>query len=390
MKKILIFSLAYYPSHISGAEIAIKEITDRIDPGKYEFHLLTVYFDRKLPREEKIGNVHVYRVGFGSAYVSKVFFVPLAALKAKSLDRRHHFAAAWVMMTYMLFPLVLSKMIGLRLPYILTLQDGDPYEKVFERWFVRPLTPLLDWGMHKAKVIQAISAYLAEWPKKRVQREDAVIIPNGASMPSAQEYPKEELDELRKSINVKEGERIMLTVARLVHQKAQDQVIRALPLLPKHVRYVMAGEGEDREMLQKLAKELNVSDRVYFAGHVDRSMTAKFRKIADVFVYPSRSEGQGISLLSTMVSGLPFVATQVGGIAEFLFDAKRNPEKMTTGFAVDVDSPEQIARQVMYVLDHYAEAKKIAENAKIMARETYSWDAITRAMQEKVFDRAAE
>ena len=50
MKRILIFSLAYYPSNVSGAEAAIKEITDRIDPSDIEFHMVTLLFDVTAPR----------------------------------------------------------------------------------------------------------------------------------------------------------------------------------------------------------------------------------------------------------------------------------------------------------------------------------------------------
>ena len=60
MKRILIFSLAYYP-HVGGAEVAIKEITDRI--GDIEWHLLTLRFDAQESAEEKIGNAR----DFGSA-----------------------------------------------------------------------------------------------------------------------------------------------------------------------------------------------------------------------------------------------------------------------------------------------------------------------------------
>jgi len=61
MKKILIFSLAYYPNAVSGAEGAIKEITDRIND--IEFHMITLRFMREHPSEELFGNVHVHRVG---------------------------------------------------------------------------------------------------------------------------------------------------------------------------------------------------------------------------------------------------------------------------------------------------------------------------------------
>lgn len=385
MRKILIFSLAYYPSHVSGAEVAIKEITDRITD--IEFHLVTHLFEPKALRYEKIGNVHVYRVGFGSAYISKVFYVPLAALKARTLHARLKFDSMWAMMTYMLFPLVLAKFLGVRTPYFLTLQDGDPYEKVFERSFIKPFTPILDYGFRNATIIQAISTYLAGWPKKRGYTKTVVEIPNGASLESGKTYPEEELTVLRASLSVEPNQTILLTVARLVHQKAQDQVIRALTLLPKSVRYVLAGDGEDRQMLEALATELGVRERVTFVGHVERTMTAKLRKIAHVFVYPSRSEGQGISLLSTMASGLPFVATQVGGIADFLFDQKRNPSMAPTGWAVDVDSPEQIAKAVTEILNDPEKAKKVTENAHRLVVEKYSWETVARDMHDKVFCR---
>ena len=52
VKKILIFSLAYYPNFVGGAEVAIKEITDRLSPEEFEFHLVTLRFDSSLPKTE--------------------------------------------------------------------------------------------------------------------------------------------------------------------------------------------------------------------------------------------------------------------------------------------------------------------------------------------------
>ena len=63
MKKVLIFSLDYLPGAISGAEAAIEEITKRISPDDYEFHMVTLYYDSVVPRVGKIGNVLIHRVG---------------------------------------------------------------------------------------------------------------------------------------------------------------------------------------------------------------------------------------------------------------------------------------------------------------------------------------
>jgi hypothetical protein len=190
-KKILIFSLAYYPSHVSGAEAAIKEITDRVGGDDYEFHLITHLFDKTAPWIEQIGKVTVYRVGFGGAYLSKILFIPLAALKARTLHRSLHFSGMWAMMTYMLMPLTLARFLGVNVPYVLTLQDGDPYDKVFKRWFIKPALLLIDSGFKNARVIQVISEYLGTWPKKRGYKGEVVMIRNGANPKNFEQFYSE-------------------------------------------------------------------------------------------------------------------------------------------------------------------------------------------------------
>ncbi len=81
-KKILIFSMAYYPRFIGGAEVAIKEITDRLS-DEYVFHLVTLRYDSNLPRISQEGNVVVHRIGFSttSPSMSDLRRLPLRVLK---------------------------------------------------------------------------------------------------------------------------------------------------------------------------------------------------------------------------------------------------------------------------------------------------------------------
>ncbi len=399
MKKVLIFSLAYYPRFVSGAEVAIKEITDRISPEDIEFHLITLRFDSNLPKVERVGNVTVHRIGFARPnptfeelkkmplHINKPLFQFLAAWKAFTLHRTHRFDATWAMMAHAAgVPAAIFKIFHPRVPYILTLQEGDPIEHI-ERT-MHPVWPLFTRAFTKADVVQAISGYLAQWARDRHFEGPLEVVPNGASLTSSQDYPEAELAELRQSLNMKEDEVFLVSVGRLSHQKAQDIVIRALPLLPSNIRYIMVGEGPDKEMLESLARELGVADRITFTGKVDRTMTAKYRKISAAFVMPSRSEGQGISFLSTLASGTPLVTTQEGGIADFLFDAKRNPEQPTTGWAVDKDNPQQIADAVTYILSHPDEVKAVTDNARALAIEKYDWENIAKNMRTNVFGRA--
>lgn len=390
-KKILIFSLAYYPRFTSGAEAAIKEITNRIDD--IEFHMVTVRFDLADPHYEKIENVHVHRVGFGNLYLSKILFIPLAAFKGIALHRKHHFDALWAMMTYMLWPLVFMRFLGTRIPHVLTLQDGDPYEKVFQRWFVAPFIPFLDYGFRSAALIQVISTYLGTWPKKRGYQGPIELIYNGANPKSINpEYSQKDAEAIKKKLGKKPGDIYLMNAARLVHQKGHDDVIRALPLLPDNVHFILIGAGEDETMLRKLASDLNVASRVQFLGQIERDdvPTYRNRTVVDIFVGPSRSEGLGNSFLSAMASYLPVVTTQEGGLAEYVFDAKRNPEKGTTAWAVDKDNPEHIAEAVRDIMAHPEKVKEVTERARAMVVEKYNWESVAKQMRERVFQKVFE
>jgi phosphatidylinositol alpha-1,6-mannosyltransferase len=251
---------------------------------------------------------------------------------------------------------------------------------------MRPLWPFFTRAFTQASVVQAISTFLGEWARKRNFTGPLKIIRNGANPKDLHEETSEaEVERLKLKLEKRPGDVFLMNTARLVVQKGFDTVIRALLLLPSHVRFVIVGDGPEEMSLKELAAQLNLTDRVTFVGRVERSEVTAYRKTADIFVGPSRSEGLGNAFLSAMASRLPVVATQEGGIADFLFDAKRNPDKQTTGWAVDKDVPEQIAEAVKWILAHPEEVQRVTEEARTMVLRSYDWDRIAQVMQEEVF-----
>src|SRR6185369_7005871 len=122
MRRILIFSFAYYPRFVGGAEVAIKEITDRISPSDIEFDLVTLRLDSRLPEYEKIGNTHIYRVGGSTKHsfstdslpwylhIQKYLFLITGVLQANKLARAKKYDAIWsIMATYSSFAAVVFK-----------------------------------------------------------------------------------------------------------------------------------------------------------------------------------------------------------------------------------------------------------------------------------------
>lgn len=378
VKKILIFSLSYYP-HVGGAEVAIKEITDRIPD--IEFHMITMNFGKE-PLEERIGNVVVHRIGKGSSYLSKILFIPSAALSAYDLQQRLRFDAFWAMMSYMAWPIALMRLKGDRTPYLLTLQDGDPFEHVFRRWFILPFYPLLSYGFRHATMISAISTYLGGWARRMGFAGEVRIIPNGADLTRFTRSAPVPLETA--------GEIKLVTSSRLVHKNAVDDVIRALVMLPENVRFIVYGTGKEEKNLLQLASELRVNERLELRGHVGHTELAKAYEHAHIFVRPSRTEGFGASFPEAMAAGLPVIATQEGGIADFLFDEKRNPDKESTGWAVDVNAPDQIAMAVKDIMLNPDKVARVTANAKRMVVHKYDWNLIATQMKtafEAVFAR---
>ena len=371
MKRVLIFSLAYYP-HVGGAEIAVKEITDRIADA--EFHMLTLNFGGEA-REEKVGNVLVHRVGNGSSYLSKVLFIPRAALAARALHRTHRFDLLWAMMSYMLFPIVLAR---LPVPYVVTLQEGDPFEHVFSRLHIALVRPLLRKGFRDASAVTAISTFLATWAKRAGFPGTPEVIPNGVDVARfARAHPRD-LDP-RHDVR-------LVTTSRLVHKNAVDDVIRALARLSAHVRFIIYGIGPDEAELKALTKKLGVGSRVEFKGQLAHAGLPDALAECDIFIRPSRSEGMGNSFIEAMAAGLPVIGTQEGGIADFLADSVRNPDKPPTGWAVDRDSPEQIAAAVEHILANPDETKRTTAYARTFVSERYDWSLIAVEMRE-VFNK---
>lgn len=361
MRKILIFSLAYYP-HVGGAEVAIKEITDRI--SNIEFHMVTMRFSRAEKEEEKIGNVYVYRIGNGANIFNKFLFQLRASKKASQLHAHNHFDAVWAMMAHSAgVPAAMFKQKYPHVPMVLTLQEGDPPKQI-ERTMM-PLWPFFTRAFTSADRVTAISTFLADWAKQRGSK-NIVIIPNGADIKTFAGEP------------VAHDGFVLVTTSRLYRKNAIDDVIRALPMLPDSVRFLVLGSGPEEIPLKALAKKEGVGARVEFKGYVEHKDMPPYLHAADLFIRPSRSEGQGASFIEAMAAGLPVIATMVGGIPDFLKDGE-------TGYAVEVNNPKSIADAVLRAMNNADERRAIAHNAKELSKR-YDWDMLARRMDTEAFE----
>jgi glycosyltransferase involved in cell wall biosynthesis len=394
MNRVLIFSLNYYPHYIGGAEVAIKEITERLSAEEFEFHVITLRIDSLLPKEERIGNVLVHRIGFVAKsptiaqlrkfplHLNKYFFQFGAYAAAVRLHKKEPFDTAWAMMAHSCaIPVGLFKKKFPAVRYILTLQEGDPPAHI-ER-IMKPVRSLFMQGFTRADALQPISTFLQDWGVRMGFKGTSKVIPNAVDVAKfARVFSDAEIVEMKQKLKKKETDVFMVTTSRLVHKNGIDTVIRALPFLSEHISFLIYGIGPDEADLRALAKKMGVESRARFMGQISHAEMPRMLRACDIFTRPSRSEGMGNSFIEAMAAELPVIATQEGGIADFLFDEKRNPEDPTTGWAVSVNSPEQIAAAVTDILGDPEKVVRVTRTAKAMVIKKYDWNLIAKDMRE--------
>ena len=134
----------------------------------------------------------------------------------------------------------------------------------------------------------------------------------------------------------REGARL-LTVGALAEKKGHAYLLEALALMDGDRRLDVVGDGELRERLEARARELGLAERVRFRGELPKDEVAALMRAADLFVLPSIHETFGCVLIEAMASGLPAVATRVGGVPEVLTPAAgelvpaRDPQALADG-----------------------------------------------------------
>ncbi len=403
IKKVLIFSTAYFP-FVGGAEVAVKEITNRIDNCVWA--LITARMDRKLPKQERVGNVDVYRVGTGRKTIDKILLPISGFLKAVKLHKKNNYDIAWpIMASQASIAASFFKIFKPKVKLLLTLQEGDEEEhlkryvfgsNLLYKIFIQPWHLLV---FKKADFITAISNDLKQRAVNNKVKCGVEVVPNGVDVDRFQISDfRFKISDFKKELGIKENEKVVITTSRLVKKNGINDLINAMPkLLITKYKLLILGVGSDEKELKKLVKDLKIEDKVMFLGQVDHKDLPKYLWASDVFCRPSLSEGLGNSFLEAMSAGVPVVGTAIGGIPDFLQDGKSSfapsdaktlaGKKATadkTGWFCKVKNPKSIAEKIKYILDekNKDEVRRVVENAGKLVEKKYNWEIIAVKFKE--------
>lgn len=220
-------------------------------------------------------------------------------------------------------------------------------------------------------VVVNSDAVRAELARRGLRDAGVVVVPNGV-----------DLERFRPTAEPADPHRVLF-VGRLVPQKGADVLIRAFgALLRRHAdaTLTVAGDGEQRLYLERLARFLGVRQSVEFLGWQRLERLPPLYRSAAVTAVPSLYEPFGLVALEAMASGRPVVAARTGGLTEVVEDG-------TCGFTVEPGDHLDLASRLATVLTDAGLAARLGAAARLRA-ERFGW-AVAAARTAEVYETAA-
>jgi D-inositol-3-phosphate glycosyltransferase len=200
------------------------------------------------------------------------------------------------------------------------------------------------------------------------------VIPLGVDLDRFRPTAKREA---RKALGL-DDERIILFVGRIEPLKGLDILINAAALLESDVECCVLVVGGDEsseakvQELQDMARDRGIGHRVAFAGAVDHDQLPLYYNAADVCVVPSHYESFGLVAIEAMASGVPVVASRVGGLTGTVKDGE-------TGYLIPWLCPEPFAERIELLLENEPLRQSLGVAARD-AMDRYRWESVASAV----------
>lgn len=251
----------------------------------------------------------------------------------------------------------------------------------FPRWRLKLHTLMINMGI--AHILVAVSDGVGRQAQQEgVDPGKILVIRNGVTPLDVESV---DISEVRRKLNLKEGDLFLLAVGRLAHQKGFDNLIDAVPALIEkhpHLTVNICGGGALMEDLQSQISKLGISDHVKLLGNW--SNVAPLLAIADLFILSSRFEGLSRAMLEAMAAGVPVVATKVQGVEEVITDGVH-------GLVVPPEDPVELSRALMHMVEHPELRKQMGAAAQKHIMSFYTtdvmfarlFDLVTNLLNEK-------
>jgi 1,2-diacylglycerol 3-alpha-glucosyltransferase len=217
------------------------------------------------------------------------------------------------------------------------------------------------------------------------------VIPTGIDMDKFKTSPgdADKILKIKNELGIGPNERVILYIGRIAKEKNIDAIVRQLPEYfntNKNEKMLIVGDGPYRSDLELLAKKLNISDRIIFAGERPWEEIASYYKIGSVFVSASLSEAQGLTFIEAMAAGIPVLAKKdrsvekiiIDGYSGCLFDEDGQMPAMLAKIQGDRAFREKIITNAYEIAEQNSSVQFATKIERLYAKTLRDWDLLDK------------
>ena len=361
--RILMVTATYYPS-ANGVAVSVENLKNYLKKAGHEVKVLApdakkVKKDPDVLRYPSVNNPFIKDYPIPIFPGLKSIYKIITTFKPDIVHAHHPFQVGF-------FANLLAD--NFKVPLVFTYHTrydsyAEKYAKFLPKKFkIKFIEKSVDDFCYKTNLIISPSHFLKEILQKRYKKNKITVIPSALPQFTRTNISK---NGARKKLNLFFGKKMLLNVSRLSREKNLEVLVSAMKYLPDNYFLCFVGVGPEEKNLKKLTERLKLQEKIVFAGKVPHSKIHLYYCSADIFVFSSKTETQGLVFLEAMHFGLPIIAVDSEATREWINDkiGKIVPNR-----------PKAIAAAVMEIYKNwnYTNAEKLRKIA-----ESYSPEKLT-------------
>ena len=369
--------IVLYPT-FGGSGIVATELGKALSRKGHEIHFITYSQPVKLGVLRE--NIFYHEVSTSdyplfeyTPYEQVLTSKLVDVVKFEKLDLLHvHYAIPHASAAYMAQQILKTQ--GINIPFITTLHGTDitlvGKDPSFE--------PVITFSINHSNIVTAVSENLKKDTLDLFNiKKEIEVIPNFICL---EDY-KQKNNQKYKNRIAKNNEKVITHISNFRKVKRIQDVIRAFKIINDSIpsKLVLVGDGPERVKMERLGRELNISNHINFLGNL--KSTREVLNISDLFMLPSSSESFGLAALEALACGVPVIATNKGGIPEVVEHGK-------SGFLSEVGDFKDMSINALHILNNEKVHNEFKLNALSGAKK-FDIDQIL-PLYEKIYAKSIE
>ncbi len=363
-----------YPT-VGGSGVVATELGMHLSDHDYEIHFISQTMPFRLKRLDP--NIFFHEVDVANYPVFKhpPYDLSLASKIAEVIDREQlDIIHAHYAMPHAICALLAKQMAKKDVRVITTLHGTD----ITVLGIDPSLTNLIRFGIEESDAVTAVSYSLRDQTKKLLNIQKEIQVVHNFIDTDKLEEPSD-TDKLKRRLNIQSDEKVMIHISNFRKVKRVQDVIHVFHRVQQSIKtkLLLVGDGPEYGDAYQLVQNLGLQDKVIFMGRQDN--IHDLFAMSDLNLLVSEKESFGLVLLEAMISGVPSIGSNTGGIPEVIDDGE-------TGYICEVGDVETMSKRAIHLLSEESEWKRQSLLSKARVKELFDAEQIIKRYENIYYE----